>query len=459
MIFFLIISSIFLPGITSLVGYDCEGTIFSVASISLLDVGECNQPFDGQLTSTATYIKLLQVTEYSQIQVFSCRIEIDRQIFHCGMQGSRGTLIHDGRRKYIIDVNQSTCARLHNTRTFVYGQDIVTELLPNITNHREFTLAGSITADHTCYGGQFSDAYGTWNDVIVKASIYINFKDYYASVKTKQDLVLLRSGVHCRTSELACVDDDGSNVYWSPLPHDKCQFHSYNILYQGFANKIVDTTSRYPVIYSLISDKTTLTLLKKSEQVLCGYRLIQTEYPELLIVEVPRNNTFAKQTYILLENLDFLNYFKFKLVYVEKHIQTQIEILYRNIIDKKCELERQVLENTISLAFNQPDLFAYHLMKGLGYTAIIAGEVAHIIKCIPVDVMIRSTNTCYQELPVTFARRSMFLAPKTRILKRTGTPIDCNPLLPTMYRVNGTWIGLIPHITSEQTPQTFKSLV
>lgn len=68
-------------------------------------------------------------------------------------------------------------------------------------------------------------------------------------------------------------------------------------------------------------------------------------------------------------------------------------------------------------------------MKGPGYVATVAGEVAHIIKCIPVHVVRRPTETGYLELPVTFGNSSMFLNPKTHILVNAGTPVDCNPLI------------------------------
>src|SRR5215467_2615064 len=123
-------------------------------------------------------------------------------------------------------------------------------------------------------------------------------------------------------------------------------------------------------------------------------------------------------------------YVNSKLVYVEKHIKTQIQTLYRNVINQKCNLERQVLKQAIAMAYSQPDLFAYHLLKGPGYIAVIAGEVAHVVKCVPVDATRRPTDECYLELPVTFANESMFLTPKTRILQKIGTPTDCNPLLP-----------------------------
>ena len=44
--------------------------------------------------------------------------------------------------------------------------------------------------------------------------------------------------------------------------------------------------------------------------------------------------------------------------------------------------------------------------------ALVAGEVIHIVKCIPVQVKIRKTDECYIELPVWLKNNSMFLTQK-----------------------------------------------
>lgn len=36
---------------------------------------------------------------------------------------------------------------------------------------RRFTLRGSITPDGTCKGAQYSNSYGTWDDVVVQATV------------------------------------------------------------------------------------------------------------------------------------------------------------------------------------------------------------------------------------------------------------------------------------------------
>lgn len=125
-------------------------------------------------------------------------------------------------------------------------------------------------------------------------------------------------------------------------------------------------------------------------------------------------------------------------------MKTQLTQLYRDIMSQKCALERQVLENALSLSSIAPDEMAYRIMKGPGYTAITAGEVIYIIKCVPVTCKLRQMEECFNELPVSHNNISYFLSPRSRVLLKSGTVKDCNELLPTMYQIDNTWYRMMP---------------
>ena len=79
--------------------------------------------------------------------------------------------------------------------------------------------------------------------------------------------------------------------------------------------------------------------------------------------------------------MDIFTYINSKFIYVERHIRTEVNRLYHDILIQRCILGQQVFRNTLTLATQS---LAYHLMKAPGYMSVIAGEVVHIVKCIPV---------------------------------------------------------------------------
>jgi hypothetical protein len=224
-----------------------------------------------------------------------------------------------------------------------------------------------VNTDGTCSGTIYSDPYGTWEKVIVLANIKITLQDYIADVRINTNKVQLRSGVICELSITHCTDIEGGNTYWESVPADTCKFSNYGILYEGHASKIIDVTNEQAqVIYSLTTQNTVFALASREKFLTCRYTLTRTEHPKLIIFETnPGVAIFKKQTRV--SNLDIFTYMNSKFVYVEKHIRSQINELYRNILLQQCTPEQRMLQNSLAIATQSPDIFAYHFMKGPGY--------------------------------------------------------------------------------------------
>ncbi|KAL6417424.1 hypothetical protein ACFW04_012756 [Cataglyphis niger] len=444
---------IFISPICALIGFDCGGQHLNITSVSLLDVGECNLNYRKPNTSE-TYVQLLQLSDYNHAEVIQCKVEISRTIYHCGMH-SHVSAVHNGRADYIHETGYSLCRRMFQDGTFSLGAgNIIYGLRANQTSFHSLTLAGRISNDGNCKGTQYSDPYGTWDDVIVQAVLKISLRSSHVPVQLNSGKIILKSGTVCALSESFCIDSDDGYTYWKPIPTSSCNFHRYDVLYEGPATRIVDDTinSVSPIIYSLTTEDITFALTKTKEQPLCGYTLLCTEHPKLFILETKKGDTFASRGIISVDNLDIFAYMNSKFVYVEKHIRHQMTSLYHNVMQQKCELERQVITNALSFATLQPDEFAYRLMKGPGYMAVTTGEVTHIVKCIPVDVTVRRTGECYTELPVTVRNISLFLTPKSRVITKLGNQRECSYELPTIYRIEDTWVQFTPEPQVRQLP-------
>ncbi|KAH0944445.1 hypothetical protein HN011_009617, partial [Eciton burchellii] len=183
-----------------------------------------------------------------------------------------------------------------------------------------------------------------------------------------------------------------------------------------------------------------------------------TEHPKLFILETQRGRTFKAKSKISVNNLDIFAYVNSKFVYVEKHIKNQLTKLYTNIMEQKCALEKQILQNALSFSSTAPDEKAFRIMKTPGYTAVTAGEVIHLIKCIPVECRARQTNECHYELPVTYQNQTYFLTPRSRILVKSGTPRDCNELLPIIFKIHDSWFRSMPRLVETIPPPNIQPL-
>ncbi|XP_076384513.1 uncharacterized protein LOC143263387 [Megalopta genalis] len=443
----------------AIVGYDCSGNNLNITTVSLNEIGDCDTE---QLTTMTeqTYIQLLQLSEFNYVDVIQCKVEIARTIHYCGMH-SHISAVQNGINQYLETTTEEECNQMHQfgifhagRNTFLYG------LKTNTTVTRPFTMAGKLNIDGTCHGADFSDPYGSWENVVVQATATITIRASSVPVRLEANKVILKSGTICGFQSGTCLDNEDGYTYWKPFPVSTCKFDQYDVLYEGLASKITETLNQQPTpsVFALTTKEITFAFTKTGEMPICGYTLFQTEHPKLFILETNKGNTFTTAKRTRVENFDIFTYINSKFVYIEKHIKTQMTTLYRNLLKQKCDLEKQVLTNALTLATLKPDEFAQTVTKLPGHMALVAGEVIHIIKCIPVNVQVRHAQECYNELPVTHNNRTMFLTPKTRILSNHGTQRDCSHVLPVMYEIDQSWHKLLPRPTETVPPQVLQPL-
>lgn len=90
----LILITAFTPVIQALVGYNCQGKGLNTSVISLESVSECEWSLDN-VTSSEEIIQLVQLTDEYPINVISCKVEITRVIYYCGMH-SHSSIVKNG---------------------------------------------------------------------------------------------------------------------------------------------------------------------------------------------------------------------------------------------------------------------------------------------------------------------------------------------------------------------------
>ncbi|KAL6419062.1 hypothetical protein ACFW04_011596 [Cataglyphis niger] len=312
-----------LPSAYGIIGYDCGSASANLTTLSLLNIEECDIP-QQNVNSSRTYIQLLQINEFESVKVIQCKVEIDRLIRKCGMF-SHSMDVFNGKYAYVQEVSREACRRMHTYGSFQLAETFITGLKSNQSATRPVTLAGHVDTDGSCSGGTYSDPYGTWADAVVLGSIKITLQDYTADVRIN-------------------TTHEGGD----PVPADTCKFSNYVILYEGYADKIIDNINQQAqVVYSLTTQNTIFALTSRGKYLTCGYTLTRTEHPKLIIFETsPGIAIFNKQTRVA--NLDIFTYMNSKFVYVEKHICTQINQLYRNILLQQCNLEQQMLQNALA---------------------------------------------------------------------------------------------------------------
>lgn len=235
----------------------------TITSVSLLGVSECDLTYRTPNYSNV-YIQLLQLSEYNHAEVIQCKIEISRKIQHCGMHSHTST-VNNARMEYLLEVGHAKCLRMFQDGTLTVGSAGPIDG-PNSTTVRSIMLAGTARSDGSCQGTQYSDPYGTQDNIIVDAIVRITLRSFYVPVHLNSGKIILKSGTVCTLSDGFCIDsEDGYIPFWKPMPTSSCNFHQYDVLYEGLATKISPDTSTSPssTIYTLTTEDITFALKYK----------------------------------------------------------------------------------------------------------------------------------------------------------------------------------------------------
>ena len=308
-------------------------------------------------------------------------------------------------------------------------------------------------------GGESIQLYGlTYPDSVLAAQYDFVLRDGLVTVDLERDTVRIFSGESCKYSKKHCVSLTYGDIYWETVDSDNnCNPETYPVLYDGAAvlnNYPENAVTEGKQIVTAKSESQAFSLVLTEKKMLCSQLAFATEHPKLFVVIIPPHGLryFKKSTMHPLDiNID--RYRDSKLIYIEKHMQRELTELNAHAMSQICKIELQVLANLKAAAVIEPSQFGYAYKKEPGYTAVVRGEVIYLITCVPVRVFLRSTDACFQELPVSYLNNSYFLNPRTRILTHWSEQVECSTLFPVKFKIHQDWYSVVPTFVKSTPPQ------
>lgn len=412
-----------------------------MTSYSLLDVASC-VPQKTNLTSSEISIQVLQRNVRSLTRVLQCKVIIRRSIRHCG-SFSHTSDYQYGYSYIVKEFNSEECRKVHALGIVSLTHDRqINELGLNSTTRGKILIVGSVTGS-SCDGGTYSTPFYTWTAALVYYEYEIALYDYIANIDLENDQIFLKNGLMCTYSIGTCLDSEEGYLTWDVDLDQACETTEFEVIYEGVVNKTISLEGNikqtHSVVYSTISDTQVFSIKTREETRICGYNGFTTDHPRILIIETDTIRSPFTRKASTGKNLDLFTYFNSKITLVESYIGQSLNDIYNMVMTEMCKLDKVLLETKLTLARLNPNEFVTSIMKRNGYTAVVAGEVLHVLECKPVYITPRFTDQCYQEIPVYYNNATMFLAPVTRVLQTLGTEIDCTPLLPAKFRFGNRW--------------------
>ncbi|KAL7298914.1 hypothetical protein TKK_0008020 [Trichogramma kaykai] len=443
---------------SALSGYVCGRNTPNFTSVMTSTIGNCEVH-----TKTPeihkVYVQLLQHLAYRSTTFFSCRVIVSRVIRYCGAF-SHSKIVQGGDSRYVHMLSKETCSDAIKYNELRFESITIRDLIVNATNRRTLTIAGELATDGTCMGAKYATKTTQYDAVVVTAELEILLTTGAASFDDRLNRIVMANNLECPYRAGTCVDISETSFFWNPNEFQGvCHFEQYAVLYEGDSMRVHEKDGSGPIIYfTNTSSAIQFGLEKKGEISLCGYTLITTEHPRLFLLEATPNAGLVAKQSLNAENILLSAYFNTKFAYFAHHVKTQFDSLYRDSVFQRCMLARQIISNALSNIHEHPDIFALAVMKKRGFSAILAGEIAHLIECSELPCQIRATAVCFNELPVVCKGTEGFLKPNTRIFTRTGTPRECSAIFPATFEVDDVFVAMNPNVSLVHKPHIIQPL-
>lgn len=441
-------------------GFDCTGQAVNVTAVSLSWIQKCPVA-EGAQGTIVEFIQLVQERNVEAVRVKACLVERSYLLQHCGMHSHSSMTFNGLVTSEILRVPKEACDALHLYGSFhTSGGKVLTGFAANTTTVVPVVEMGVIDAGSaTCKGATFTLNGATYTDVVMQSSYKVTLRTERAQLDVATSTVRLSSGYSHPFQAHSGFDPELGQTYWSSEGVGvKCSPTSYIVVYEGDATIYKNREGQRTLIVNTTTQVMAVGL--RDETTLCHQEATETDHPRLFMVRPLRAGGprfYFQKGSMDPKEVDLFLYTNSKLVYVEQHLARELTSVYLHFQKQMCDVNHRLLTHLTTLAMVAPEEFAWTYTQQPGITAVLRGEVVYMVKCAPVSVDYRASSACFQEIPVTYNGTQVFLKPRSRIITTYGTEIDCSPLAPPLFFLNGNWVSFAPHPTHVLPPQVLNA--
>lgn len=436
-------------------GFYCNGEP-NIYNLGQLD--ECENKTEN-VSNKTTRIAVVQTLQYIEIEYIQCRVKYEIDIAKCGGWGVKNR--HIKHYNYLKDLTYDECKAIGMTGDYrVEGKTVRLEKGEGAIHGAEFAGEAKISwlnMDY-CEGDYYEDHYGVKYDrVLVIGNILVKKDIGDATADIFNNLLNLPNGVPCKLDKFKCFHDEYGYTFWEEIqrsPSSSCdkKEDKFIILYSGEAVETLDSDlkKRFFIkendLYFFVEEKSQLP--KK----ICGeYMLFSTQLKNIYILHDVSQINLPAEIFYLRSNLKiskknyiFENTIHMTVDYPMFDIYSDLNkfIAIQNHVN--CIQNREEMIMKINQIKRDPSLFGDLILKKPGYQSFIRGDFLYVVGCDLVEVSLRNTKNCYNEIPIFYLGKEEFLLPDSKIIIPDGTFSDCQDGFPIAYNFGNELIELTP---------------
>ena len=453
----------------TITGYDChhEDTLFS--AVSLQSPAKCPDIESNYDKPVRQDFQILQTMEALPLgRSYRCQLRVSKVVNRCSDIGSKIYGTHFPLWNQVIKISEKDCKEAYRRRTLTYeGKKMTFDLGEPV--QFSYWSHGHVDTDGYCYWKDKFFSEGviyTWSVQQVMASLLV--EDVSGTYDVLEDKVTFPTlGLSGNYAPRMMQDWEAGTLIWEKPSAEDCS-KTVSEVYRGpaWVHKRSAQMGEYQDAIILINSTSTnqyAGLVIKELNRPCGHICYRTHIPQLSICPWTTESDEmgnGKRDDLFNPSADTARV-NIQTQLGHMHFGTHLEVseAFRQVSQTLCELDRKILGNKLQAIAGESTPYALMDLYGPGYTSYIAGAVAYIAKCVPVQLARAEYANCTHEIPVKYNGNPMFMNPITRIIQRHPTELPCSDVMQVRWQLTGDkWFCAGPQIRNCESPLLLEPL-
>ncbi|KAJ8683987.1 hypothetical protein QAD02_019779 [Eretmocerus hayati] len=335
------------------IAHDCAKDYSTTKAYSLNYVDRCIDIEQNPKNAT-TRVQVVKYDPKEFIYIYMCNIKSTRLITVCGNIASYSSIPAGAISTYVMSMTKDVCLGMHEDHAYIHDNGYsVDNLKSNSTTQATITMVGTTSLGGRCSRSNYSESGVIWKNVVVTVSLEITLADDTSVANTELNRIRLSDSLSCKFSDGQCIDHNNGMVFWNYHNIEKCNQKLYTVIYGGMGTKFYDDHSHLNEIdgmqrsFLINTDEKLIWMTATKPIRVCGYLAYQIKHPNIIIIEYQGYAfAFSRKSHNPL-NIDMSLYLSSRFVTYDKHVEYQLDELFKIIQQHKCQLEAQLVESTI----------------------------------------------------------------------------------------------------------------
>ena len=431
--------------------YDCEDPRTRFQTVDLTEVEPCPDPIRKYEKPRTKQVQVLMADTQTPVTAYQCKASVSRQVTKCGFSSiTYGTKQTVWAKTYTITPNE--CRRaMQQGIILIDGQTYHVKRGERFT-HTYFSQ-GAVDQWGNCEVAAFQSGDRFYNGFYEESIVDVEMNEVHGILDTASQIVVFENGLQANYKDEVLRDTFKGTMVWD-IKELECQ-NTVSEVYLGEA--LVYATKGGLLQDAIVMIANNITgqyagLVLEEPKTICRAHCHLTQLKGVLAcvmreMDEPIPGTSFK-AHTRQEGIDVYSQISYSHLNTNLRMYSHFEAVHADI----CKNNKLILQTRLQAIAGTSNPYSLLDLYGPGHATIVAGAVAYVSRCYPIEANKADFPNCTLEIPVDVNGTVRFADPLLFTLNPYPTVVPCSNVMPIRWKIQDIWYCSNPSIQRCEAP-------